>query len=121
MESQQAQCSTTILDKNQTTFQHIMFYETRLQEIKVISCPKKLEKYHILLLNSSVCACSPLLAAQTLREYGQTTRVLNKENILQQGVVGGNEQINLIIHSPIGYVCLNNQRVSYGLRSILYD
>lgn len=36
----------------------------------------------------------------SLREYAQTTGVLNKENIPQQGVVGVNEEINSIIHSP---------------------
>lgn len=46
------------------------------------------------------------------RLYGQTTRVLNKENILQRAVVGGNKQINSIIHSPSWDACLNSQCVS---------
>lgn len=45
--------------------------------------------------------------------------VFNKKNILQQGVVGGNEQINLIIHSASWDVCLNNQWVSYRLWGFL--
>lgn len=100
MELQQARRGTSSFGTNQTTFPHIMSYETRLQEIKVVSCSENCKRRKKKITSNCFMVLLSAYVVHSLREYAQTTGVLNKENIPQQGVVGVNEEINSIIHSP---------------------